>query len=68
MKYSVNEFDIINSVSLGGISTQIIVGTYTDNHDTNYNIWNVDLSCNWEFAPESQNIPSTKIHVEGIFL
>ncbi|MEE9350408.1 MAG: DUF5916 domain-containing protein [Flavobacteriaceae bacterium] len=27
---------------------------YTNNHDINYNIWNVDLSYNWEFAPGSQ--------------
>ncbi len=28
--------------------------TYTNNHNTNFNIWNVDLSYNWEFAPGSQ--------------
>ena len=27
---------------------------YTGNHDINYNIWNLDLSYNWEFAPGSQ--------------
>ena len=27
---------------------------YSDNHDINYNIWNLDLSYNWEFAPGSQ--------------
>ncbi len=30
--------------------------TYTDNHDINYNIWNLDLSYSWEFAPGSQLI------------
>jgi len=28
--------------------------SYTNNHNTNFNIWNVDLSYNWEFAPGSQ--------------
>jgi len=27
---------------------------YTDNHDINYNIWNLDLNYSWEFAPGSQ--------------
>ena len=27
---------------------------YSDNHDINYNIWNLDLSYSWEFAPGSQ--------------
>ncbi len=29
---------------------------YTSNHDINYNIWNLDLSYSWEFAPGSQLI------------
>jgi hypothetical protein len=29
---------------------------YTGNHDINYNIWNLDLTYNWEFAPGSQLI------------
>lgn len=28
--------------------------TYTNDHNTNFNIWNIDLSYNWEFAPGSQ--------------
>ncbi|MDP3313538.1 DUF5916 domain-containing protein [Lutibacter sp.] len=28
--------------------------SYTSNHDINYNIWNLDLSYSWEFAPGSQ--------------
>ncbi|MET2984712.1 DUF5916 domain-containing protein [Aureibaculum conchae] len=28
--------------------------TYIGNHDINYNIWNLDLSYAWEFAPGSQ--------------
>lgn len=27
---------------------------YTANHNTNFNIWNLDLSYNWEFSPGSQ--------------
>ena len=27
---------------------------YTENHDINYNIWNLDLSYTWEFAPGSE--------------
>jgi hypothetical protein len=28
--------------------------SYSENHDINYNIWNLDLSYFWEFAPGSQ--------------
>lgn len=28
--------------------------SYTDNHDINFNTWNLDLSYSWEFAPGSQ--------------
>jgi len=28
--------------------------SYTNNHNVNFNIWNIDLSYNWEFAPGSQ--------------
>ena len=28
--------------------------SYSENHDINYNIWNLDLSYSWEFAPGSQ--------------
>lgn len=27
---------------------------YSENHDINFNTWNVDLNFNWEFAPGSQ--------------
>ncbi len=30
--------------------------SYNENHDINYNIWNLDLSYTWEFAPGSQLI------------
>ncbi|MBV1887904.1 MAG: hydrolase, partial [Urechidicola sp.] len=30
--------------------------SYTSNHDINYNVWNLDLSYSWEFAPGSQLI------------
>lgn len=30
--------------------------SYTDNHDINFNTWNIDLNFNWEFAPGSQLI------------
>ena len=29
---------------------------YSENHDLNYNIWNLDLNYSWEFAPGSQLI------------
>ena len=47
VSYDDNYFKLENDGTLSG-------HTYTDNHDTNYNIWNVDLSYNWEFAPGSQ--------------
>ncbi len=28
--------------------------SYAENHDINYNIWNLDVSYSWEFAPGSQ--------------
>ena len=30
--------------------------SYTNNHDINFNTWNIDLNFNWEFAPGSQLI------------
>lgn len=30
--------------------------SYIGNHDINYNVWNLDLSYSWEFAPGSQLI------------
>jgi len=32
----------------------LINSNYSDNHDINYNIWDLDLSYSWEFAPGSQ--------------
>ena len=29
------------------------LSTYSENNDINYNIWNLDLNYNWEFAPGS---------------
>ena len=34
----------------GGLSEN----PYNENHDINFNIWNLDLSYSWEFAPGSQ--------------
>lgn len=34
----------------------LIPNPYQDNNDINYNIWNLDLSYSWEFAPGSQLI------------
>ena len=30
------------------------MSTYTEDHNINYNVWNLDLSYAWEFAPGSQ--------------
>ena len=32
----------------------LINSNYLNNHDINYNIWDLDLSYSWEFAPGSQ--------------
>ncbi|MGV6844602.1 MAG: DUF5916 domain-containing protein [Lutibacter sp.] len=37
-------------------SGDLTPNNYEGNHDINYNIWNLDLSFNWEFAPGSQLI------------
>lgn len=34
----------------------LAANSYTANHDINYNVWNLDLSYSWEFAPGSQLI------------
>ena len=34
----------------------LIENTYSENHDINFNIWNLDLSYTWQFAPGSQLI------------
>ncbi len=47
VQYSTNFFDLNSQGTLDNHS-------YTGNHDINYNIWNLDLSYSWEFAPGSQ--------------
>ncbi len=47
VKYDNNYYELNNEGTLDNSS-------YIDEHDINYNIWNVDLSYSWEFAPGSQ--------------
>ena len=47
VKYDTNFFNLNNEGTLNA-------STYQGNHDINYNIWNLDLSYSWEFAPGSQ--------------
>lgn len=47
VKYDTNFFELNNEGTLNASS-------YKGNHDINYNIWNLDLSYSWEFAPGSQ--------------
>jgi hypothetical protein len=47
VKYDTNFFKLNNQGTLNASS-------YQGNHDINYNIWNLDLSYSWEFAPGSQ--------------
>ncbi|HEY9168466.1 MAG TPA: DUF5916 domain-containing protein [Lutibacter sp.] len=45
--YDADFFELNNEGTLNA-------STYQGNHDINYNIWNLDLSYSWEFAPGSQ--------------
>ncbi|NQV77445.1 MAG: carbohydrate binding family 9 domain-containing protein [Lutibacter sp.] len=47
VKYDPDFFELNNEGTLDSSS-------YNNNHDLNYNIWNLDLSYSWEFAPGSQ--------------
>lgn len=47
VKYDDNYFVLNNQGTLDN-------SIYSDNHNINYNIWNLDLSYSWEFAPGSQ--------------
>jgi len=47
VQYNTNFFELNNQGTLDNHS-------HTGNHDINYNIWNLDLSYSWEFAPGSQ--------------
>ncbi|MCF6181497.1 MAG: carbohydrate binding family 9 domain-containing protein [Lutibacter sp.] len=49
VKYADNYYELNNNGTLEA-------SNYTAVHDINYNIWNLDLSYNWEFAPGSQLI------------
>ncbi|EZH75835.1 hydrolase [Aquimarina atlantica] len=49
--YSDNVFYILNE---DGSRTQIDYDISEDNPNTNFNIWNLDLSFNWRFAPGSE--------------
>lgn len=47
VKYDSNYYELNNEGTLDASS-------YDENNDINYNIWNLDLSYSWEFAPGSQ--------------
>lgn len=47
VQYDSNYYELNNEGTLNSSS-------YQENHDINYNIWNLDLSYSWEFAPGSQ--------------
>ncbi|MBK5210397.1 MAG: hypothetical protein JJE44_12990 [Flavobacteriaceae bacterium] len=47
VKYDDNYFELQNNGNLAN-------SQYVGNNDINYNIWNLDLSYSWEFAPGSQ--------------
>ncbi|MDF1518190.1 MAG: DUF5916 domain-containing protein, partial [Lutibacter sp.] len=47
VEYDANFFELNNEGTLNASS-------YQKNHNINYNIWNLDLSYSWEFAPGSQ--------------
>ena len=47
VEYNSNFYELNNEGTLNGSS-------YQGDHDINYNIWNLDLSYSWEFAPGSQ--------------
>ncbi|WP_299527257.1 DUF5916 domain-containing protein [uncultured Lutibacter sp.] len=47
VKYDSNYYELNNE---GGLNAS----SYNEIHDVNYNIWNLDLSYSWEFAPGSQ--------------
>ncbi|WP_024769463.1 DUF5916 domain-containing protein [Aquimarina macrocephali] len=49
--YSDNVFYILNE---NGSRSQIDYDISEDNPNTNFNIWNLDLSFNWRFAPGSE--------------
>lgn len=49
VKYSDGFFELTDE---GGLTPS----SYTALHDKNYNVWNMDLSYTWEFAPGSQFI------------
>jgi len=47
VQYDSNYFELNNEGTLDSSS-------YMEDNDINYNIWNLDLSYSWEFAPGSQ--------------
>lgn len=42
--------------SLNENNGELVVNNYNENHDTNFNSWNLDLNYQWQFAPGSQLI------------
>lgn len=48
--------DVFGSLNTNGSLTPYNYDTVANNHNTNFNIWNVDLTYNWRFAPGSEAI------------
>jgi len=51
--YADNKFFSLNT---NGSLTDYTYDTTTNNHNTNFNIWNVDVTYNWRFAPGSEAV------------
>jgi len=52
-KYTDNSYGSLNT---DGTLTPFNYDTVNNNHNTNFNIWNIDLTYNWRFAPGSEAI------------
>jgi len=48
--------NIYGSLNTDGTLTPFNYDTVNNDHNTNFNIWNVDLTYNWRFAPGSEAI------------
>ena len=51
--YSDNKY---GSLNIDGTLTPFDYDTVNNDHNTNFNIWNIDLTYNWRFAPGSEAI------------
>ena len=48
--------NIYGSLNTDGTVTPFNYDTVNNDHNTNFNIWNIDLTYNWRFAPGSEAI------------